>query len=173
MSSVRDIIYSMLMRDPSLYSTKSDCFKHLFLDGLGYRWVNGELEPDDGKLNTQPNFRDERPGDLEDRWINHNLRFALKHIDFILEDSINFDDFDFVSEYAPLLHVPDNVKPEWEDAVYEAMRALMIAVEHRKRPTIPERNLAHDFPEIQRRMRALHGRFFASELTDPLFERDE
>jgi hypothetical protein len=169
MSSVRDIVYIMLTRYPSLFSTKSDCFKWLFLDGVGYRWVNGELEDDNKKPNTKPAFQDEPPDDLEPR----RVRFAIKNIDLILEDSIDFDDFSFVSEYAPLLHVPDDVKPDWGDAVYEAMRALMIAIENRKRPTIRERNLANDPPEIQRRMRELYGRFFASDLTDPLFEPNE
>jgi hypothetical protein len=105
--------------------------------------------------------------------VNHNLRFALQNIDLILKESISFDDFDFVSEYAPLLQVPDDVKPEWEDAVYEAMRALMISIEHRKAPVVRERNLAHDFPELQKHMRALYRRFFASELSDPLFEPDK
>jgi len=49
----------------------------------------------------------------------------------------------------------------------------MIAIEHRKTPTARERNLAHDLPEIQRRMRTLYCRFFASYLTDPLFQSDD
>jgi hypothetical protein len=161
------------MTYPSLFSTKSDCFKQLFLDGLGYRWANGELEPADGKLTTVPKFQDEHPGHLEARRVNHNLRFALQNIDLILKESISFDDLDFVSEYAPLLRVPDDVKPEWEDAVYEAMRALMIAIEHRRASVVRERNLVHNFPELQKHMRALYQRFFASELTDPLFEPDK
>ena len=46
----------------------------------------------------------------------------------------------------------------------------MIAIERRKAPKIWERNLASDLPEIQSRMRTLYRRFFASELTDPLFQ---
>ena len=163
----------MLMAHPALFMTKSDCFKQLFLDELGYRWMNGELEPVDGKLNTEPVFGDERRDDLDAKRAKNNLQFVRKNIDLILEERVDFDDFNFVSEFAPLLHVPDDLKPEWEDAVYEAMRALMIAIEHRKHPRIRERNLAHDFPEIQGRMRALYGKFFASDLTDPLFEPDE
>jgi hypothetical protein len=167
MSSVRDVVYIMLTRYPSLFLTKNDCFKWLFLDGVGYRWINGEL--DDGKKpETISALEDDSSDDLQAR----QARFAIENIDLILEDLIDFDDFNFVSEFAPLLHVPDDVKPDWEGAVYEAMRALMIAIENRKRPTIRERNLANESPEIQRRMRDLHGRFFASDLTDPLFEPD-
>jgi hypothetical protein len=173
MGSVREIVCSMLMRYPGLFSTKSDCFKWLFLDGVGYRWANGELEPADRKVSKEPAFRDEHPGDLDALRINQRLRFAIENMHLILQESIDFDDFDFVSEHAPLLHVPDDIKPDWQDAVYEAMRALMIAIEHRKRPTIRERNLANEFPEVQRRLRGLYGRFFASDLTDPLFELDE
>ena len=129
--------------------------------------MHGELS--DGKLNTEPDFREEHSGDLDSR----RARFALENFDLIFIEFIDFDDFGFVSECAPLFDVPDDVAPDWEEAVYEGMRALMIAIEHRKAPDIRERNLVHDFPEIQGRMRTLYRRFFASELTDPLFEPDE
>jgi hypothetical protein len=166
MSSVRDVVFIMLTRYPSLFLTKNDCFKWLFLDGVGYRWIDGEL--DDGKKpETIPAFEDVSADDLNDR----RARFAMENIDLILEELLDFDDFNFISEFAPLLHVPHDVKPDWEDAVYEAMRALMIAIENRKSPTIRERNLVCESGEIQGTMRELYGRFFAADLTDPLFEQ--
>jgi len=34
----------------------------------------------------------------------------MQHIDLILEESIDLDEFDFVSEYAPRLHIPDDIE---------------------------------------------------------------
>jgi len=68
MASVRDTVQYQLMRYPSLYQNRSDCFIHLFLTGgNGYFWLNGELIDmhEETELPTEPNTVDRSIGDID------------------------------------------------------------------------------------------------------------
>lgn len=110
MASVRDTVLAMLTQYPSLFTTKADCYRHLFLtNGNGYDWVDGELVSW-GDPKTEPDFKDEDavivehaekygiiPNHkkifgkeefeyvrLDTRRNNMNIQFALDNIDLIM-----------------------------------------------------------------------------------------
>lgn len=110
MASVRDTVLAMLTQYPTLFTTKADCYRHLFLsNGNGYDWVDGELvawgnpkgEPDfknedeamveqAEKYGLTPNYKkmfgheENEHIRLETRRNNMNIQFALDNIDLIM-----------------------------------------------------------------------------------------
>lgn len=147
MASVRDTIFEMLTEYPSLFKTKASCYRHLFLvNGNGYDWVNGELIAWNGG-NSEPDFKDEdeeiaqRTKDsehigntdwirLEVRRNNQAIQFAIDNIDIIYESemlmfghssSLHYSGW----EYCKLMQVPEDVKPDWREAIMDVMFALI------------------------------------------------
>ena len=110
MASVRDTVLAMLTQYPTLFTTKADCYRHLFLsNGNGYDWIDGALVAW-GNPKGEPDFKDEDAAvveqaekygltpnykkmfgreeyeyiRLETRRNNMHIQFALDNIDMIM-----------------------------------------------------------------------------------------
>lgn len=155
MASVRDEVLRMLTEFPSLFTSKADCYRHLFLvNGNGYDWEGGELISI-GSSKTGPDFKDEddavkEHGEkfgtmenyekvfghkehdyirLETRRNNIHIQFALDNIDMIMRsEMIMFGSSSTIHysgwNYSLLMHVPEDVKPDWLEVVNEVRSAL-------------------------------------------------
>ena len=154
MASVRDTVLRMLTEFPSLFTSKADCYRHLFLvNGNGYDWVDGELVSWSSK--SGPDFKDEDAAmvehaekfglipnyrknfgkeeneyvRLETRRNNMNIQFALDNIDMIMRsEMVMFGSGSTIHysgwNYCKLMQVPEDVKPDWLEVVNEVRSAL-------------------------------------------------
>ncbi len=149
MASIRDTVYEMMTTYPSLFKTKSDCFHHLFfVNGNGCDWVDGEIvywvpegeriEPhveDEDKtiressgFEKNPDINDKRYNyiRLRTRQTNAALLFTLDNFDLIMETELV--SFSYIYPYSPgynlLTEMPDDVKPDWREAIADCLFAL-------------------------------------------------
>lgn len=153
MASVRDEVLRMLTEYPSIFPNKSACFRHLFLvNGNGYDWVDGELVSWSAK--SAPDFKNEDEAveehaekfgrtplyekvfgeeqfgyiRLETRMNNLLIQFAIDNIDLIMKsEMISFGSSLHYSgwDYCLLMQVPEDVKPDWLEAVNDCRHALI------------------------------------------------
>lgn len=172
--SVKATVRRMLIQYPMLFATKSDCFEHLFLvNGNGYDWHDGCLADVYSDKDDEPRWADEngdpRPGEpvislpeiekrlreqriLDAKRQNSNIRLVLENFDAIFNEPVRFINPYPVCEYSDLFHMPDDVKPDWRDACYEAAQALQVWL-----------NGQRDYPidEAKTRNRAFLNQHFA------------
>lgn len=150
MASVRDTIFQMLTRYPSLFGNRADCFVQLFLtNGNGYDWVDGELIDVFEFVKFAPDFKDEEEEirkekekdsfDWDEEHYNHTrlrvrrnntrIQFAIDNIDLMMNESLMFYSESRRVHYSgwdfcPLMAVPEDVKDDWKEAVLECMSSL-------------------------------------------------
>ena len=157
MASVRYTVLGMLTQYPSIFPDKSACYRHLFLvNGNGYEWIDGELV-DVCPSKTGPDFKNENEeverqhGDchyrsesmdnrirLDVRRYNMLIQFALDNIDMIMDsEHVEFKSDIFVTysgwEFCKLMQMPDDIKPDWLEAVRDVRWALVPCVNQAKR----------------------------------------
>lgn len=133
-----------LFKYPSIYKNKWDVYHHWFIvNGNGYEWNNGELTtyPDqtlittvDEAIELQDKYLAEKLGNLkEGSWEiefykdNHKEYVALiKDIDNRMNDfTPNRKEIYPMCQYSDILHIPSDIKPDWQFAVMDMYNWLM------------------------------------------------
>lgn len=116
--NVKDTVRDCLYNYPRIFKNKWDIYHHLFaVNGNGYEWVNGQLVDD--------YYEDEDDEDKE----------------YIPQESTVPDDWDSngrendftpakdkiypLCQYAKMLDIPDDIQPDWKEAVKEFYDSLM------------------------------------------------
>ncbi len=142
MASVKDTVYSMLVRHPLSFQSKSDCFKSLFLlTGNGMEWVDGELVLPDEPLCMEPRYRDEETEVAKEtcdlihdairrnvRLDNARVRFALENFDLLFHEEVSFKRLGWVSDRCRLFNAPEKLNEDWEQALNETSLALLMRI---------------------------------------------
>lgn len=133
------------------------------VNGNGYEWVDGELvnvypsknEPDFKdedkavadqieKFGQTPNYENVFGHEqysyvrLDTRRHNMLIQFALDNIDLIMEaEHVKFDTTIFMTysgwDYCKLMQMPDDVKPDWLEAVKEVRHSLIPCMYYAKK----------------------------------------
>lgn len=142
MPTPRDVVYNCLIHYPTLFATKGDVYKHIFLDiGNGFEWnVYGEIESVYGSekesayvdINEMQFLQEDSTfirGQKKLRALRTNnlIDFNKKHFDLVFEEPVKLGSiqYDTISvEYSLLFRVPDNATPDWLQACEETSRAL-------------------------------------------------
>lgn len=145
MASVRDTVYNLLVGYPSLFTTVTDCYVHLFLvTGGGYEWVDGELvdvcrpEPrgpmafeddEDAEMLKRLSAMSNKPvTEIEGSdYLRIQIRRERLQVQFVVDNiDLMFKEHSFISKknlsyygskYNGMFNMPDDVKDDWRDAI--------------------------------------------------------
>lgn len=124
--SVESVLAKMFADYPSLFRTLADVYNHLFfVVGNGYDWLDGALvemvqDPAERSVAVDPMLVYENwPHDAQQR-VQQILRGEKDLPKGPVPDDGAPRPFYPLSDYSLITHVPDNVRPDWLDAAYEA-----------------------------------------------------
>lgn len=135
--TVETTVQEMFDKYPMLFSTREECFDHLFCTiGTGYKWKWGQL--------VYQEFHDECYDEEEER-LRHEMDYNAIHPKAVqseknLEDRRKHDElyvkhgiikkvgehiwYPLSKRYSKLFTVPDDAKKDWKNAVEECKRML-------------------------------------------------
>ncbi len=187
MASVRDTVYSMLVTCPNIFETRSDCFRQLFLTcGNGMEWEGGQLVDVCQPLSMQARFLDEESeaakhdGDMmknivrrHTRLANARIRFSIENFDLLYQESISFTRHGWLTDSCPLFSAPAVLDDDWDRALNEASRALLMAIKDRE-----HMNSLNNLPAMRDKAVAVRQRWAAqdrvmAEMIDKILKETE
>ena len=140
--TVQEHLTDCLLRYPSIFPNKWAVYHHWFIvNGCGYHWENGELvaSDDDILLTTVEDgicYQFKETLSTMKRGES-GLVFEMNYLKKAILDCINLEQrlIDFNSQretiyplcqYANIMNIPDDITPEWKDAVTEMHNWLLI-----------------------------------------------
>lgn len=141
--NVQDTLKTSMLLYPSIHPTKWEVYHHWFIvNGNGYEWINGELVSlEENKVPTlEEAIEKQFEFDLSDRQLLSSPKFSrdycLNNIKTILNFEENCKIFEPketrgyriypICEYAKILNIPQDVKPDWKEALQEMYEWLCI-----------------------------------------------
>lgn len=132
--TVQETLQNSLILYPSVNKNKFDVYNHLFLtNGNGYNWIDGELVVI-GNTNRPVTIEDgiESAFDFhmsDERLINCSLIFSRDYLKKQILSIINWEERSkifvcdreevTICQYSKILHIPNDVKPDWLEAAKE------------------------------------------------------
>lgn len=134
--TVETTVQDMFDKYPNMYSTREECFDHLFcVIGNGYEWKWGQLVYVDILDNTDE--EEIRSWHEQDYSVEHsraaqskkNIEARRKHDAVfvragLMKTNAKHDWYPLSKKYSRLFQIPSDAKPDWKDAVEECKRML-------------------------------------------------
>jgi len=142
--TVETTLQKMFDEFPTLFSTRQECYNHLFCTvGNGYCWKWGQIVEDVYGLE---NNKEEHENDYihpkvlkaEQSLANIKMKqnedkelYELKRLDDLEDYNIDIGEYDPnknhwypISKYSLINEIPYDVKPDWEKAIIECIEML-------------------------------------------------
>ena len=135
--TVESTVQEMFDKYPILFSTREECFDHLFCTiGNGDKWKWGQLiyqEPheegydeEEDRLFHEADYSKEHPKATQSK---KNLEERRKLDELYLKDGIikkigEHEWYPLSRKYSRIFHVPDDARDDWKAAVEECKRML-------------------------------------------------
>lgn len=136
--NVKDSLRASLLLYPSISPNKWAVYHHWFaVNGNGLEWVNGELVDDDRKVPTiQKAIVEQCKFNFRNVGTEYfNLEFAFTYFQEAVRRILDIEnrEKDFtpceelypLCEYAKMLNIPDDIQPDWKEAVKEFYDSLI------------------------------------------------
>lgn len=134
--NVKDSLRNCLMLYPGIFPNRWAVYHHWFaVNGNGYDWVDGELVSwDEEKVHTKEDaveyfFKDTLEDILNSsiKWTIKNLKKSILSLLRVEEREQDFTPKEKIyplCQYACLLNIPDDIKPDWKEAALEFYNSL-------------------------------------------------
>ncbi len=131
--TVETTIQKLFDECPMLFSTRKECYDHLFcVIGNGFKWKRGQLVYCGDEEN--PNLENEENADYafpppQAKQSEENIRKKNEYEQLVISHNPKLkEDFNSkwypICEYSRIMNVPVDIKPDWKDAVEECKRML-------------------------------------------------
>ena len=129
--NVHDTVRQAMIEYPLLFASRTQVLHHLFwVNGNGYEWLNGEL------VDYQPHklkpykALEKGYGKEREKALEAFSKFVSKHDEFVDNYKIPLSNVYPICEYACIMNIPDDVKPDWLEAARESLFDVRIVQEN-------------------------------------------
>ena len=135
--TVESTVQEMFDKYPILFSTREECFDHLFCTiGNGYKWKWGQLiyqefhdegyDEEEDRLFHEADYSKEHPKATQSK---KNLEERHKHDELYLKHGLikkigEHEWYPLSRKYSRIFQVPDDARDDWKAAVEECKRML-------------------------------------------------
>lgn len=131
--TVETTIQRMFDECPMLFSTRKECYDHLFcVIGNAYKWKRGQLVYEgvmDGRESIAEEEADYATQHPTAKQSEENIRKKEEYRQRVIRFNPKLEkDFNFnwypICKYSAILNVPKDIKPDWKVAVEECKQML-------------------------------------------------